>query len=169
MTIHDNFFSCDYFALFALSPSMAIDDEQLRKKYHGLQSATHPDRFVAATAAEKSAALQMTSRINVAYQTLREPQQRAAYILSLRDVEAFGEDNTAMPSDFLMQQIAWREAMEEAQDEPSALAALRAEIGAAAAAAQQQTTDYIAAEDNAAAADALRQWRYLAKMLADIS
>ncbi len=161
----DNFFDCDYFALFGLPQSAALDPAILRARYESLQAAAHPDRFAAAAESEKRAALQMASRINDALQTLQNPLRRAAYLLSLHGVAALSEDNTAMPPEFLMQQIEWREALETADD--AARAVLFGEIRAARDNTAQTAETKIAARDFAAAADAVREWKYLENLLDD--
>ena len=113
----------------------------------------------------------MSARVNEAAETLRRPLSRAAYLLSLRGAAAFDETNTAMPPDFLMRQLEWREAVEQAREsrDRAALESLRAEARA--------ERENIAAEaarlldqngDISAACDAVRKWKYLEKLLAEI-
>jgi len=165
MTMPPDFFSCDYFALFGVPVSASIDGGVLERQYRQLQAAAHPDRFAGGSGGEKQLAEQMASRINDAYQTLRSPLNRAAYILSLQGIAAFAEDNTAMPPDFLMQQIEWREALEEGDDNEreKLLAEIAAEENktAAAAAAAIERADWEEATAQ------VRQWKYLQKMLAE--
>ena len=161
-----DFFSCDYFALFGLPKAADLDGDSLRDKYRQLQAAAHPDRFAGASDSDKRAALQMASRVNDGYQILQNPLRRAAYLLELRGITAFAEDNTAMPPAFLMQQLEWREALESADgDERDNILqdVIRARDDAAA-----QTFALLKNEDDAAAAaDSIRQWKYLEKMLAE--
>ncbi|MDM5147940.1 Fe-S protein assembly co-chaperone HscB [Candidatus Persebacteraceae bacterium Df01] len=169
MISSDDFFSCDYFSLFALSQSITVDNKQLQERYQSLQRSVHPDRFAAAPTADKRAAMQMASRVNEAYQTLRTPLRCAAYLLSLRGISALAENNTVMPPDFLMQQLEWREALEEAENDTAALATLRKEIETTVTTVQYDTTTHLANNDNEAAANAVRRWHYLQKMLDDIA
>ena len=74
----------------------------------------HPDRFASAGDAERRASLQWTTRVNEAYRILKDPVQRAKHILDLQGVDVAFETNTAMPGDFLMQQMEVREALEAA-------------------------------------------------------
>ena len=102
------------FELLGLTPAFAIDEAQLVARWKALQSQVHPDKFVASTAAEKRVAMQWSVRINEAYQRLKNPLKRAAYLCELFGAPVRAEDNTAMPTSFLMQQMEWREALEDA-------------------------------------------------------
>ena len=68
--------------------------------------------------------MQWSVRINEAYQRLKDPIRRASYICELNGAPLNAENNTAMPPDFLMQQMEWREALDDAAsaDEVQALA-----------------------------------------------
>lgn len=120
----------DYFELFGLAPTFKIDQASLEKNYRKIQSESHPDRFVTAQSAEKLKSMQLATLANEAYQTLKSPANRAAYLLTLQGVTAISETNTAMPMDFLMQQMEWREAIDDAKvaHDVSALDHLLAEI-----------------------------------------
>jgi molecular chaperone HscB len=104
-----------YFALFGLSPAFDIVLKTLETNYRKIQSESHPDRFVTASSAEKLASMQMATLANEAYQTLKNPANRAKYLLELHGITAINDNNTAMPMQFLMQQMEWREALEEAR------------------------------------------------------
>jgi molecular chaperone HscB len=108
-------FSRDHFALLGLAPRFAIDAAALERGYRGLQSQVHPDRFAAGTEADRRVAMQWATRANEAYRTLRDPVARARYILQLRGYDTEEETNTAMPADFLMQQMEWREDIDQAR------------------------------------------------------
>jgi molecular chaperone HscB len=106
----------NYFALFGLDQTFSIDNTALEKQYRQIQSAAHPDRYVTASSAEKLKSMQMATLANEAYQTLKKPASRAKYLLSLHNINATQETNTAMPADFLMQQMEWREALEDCKE-----------------------------------------------------
>jgi molecular chaperone HscB len=53
--------------------------------------------------------------VNEAYRTLKSPVRRAVYVLELNGIDAAFETDTAMPKDFLMQQMEFRERLEEAK------------------------------------------------------
>lgn len=104
-----------HFQLFGLEPVFALDAEALERSYREIQSRVHPDRFAHAGAAERRASLQWTTRVNEAYRTLKSPVQRAKHLLELHGVDVAFETNTAMPPEFLMQQMELRERLEEAR------------------------------------------------------
>ena len=117
----------NHFDLFGLPPSFSIEGETLERSYRDIQSKVHPDRFAHAGDAERRASLQWTTRVNEAYRTLKDPVQRAKHLLELQGVDVAFETNTAMPPEFLMEQMELREALEEAKDAP-ALDALRKKL-----------------------------------------
>jgi molecular chaperone HscB len=108
-------FQQNFFELFGLQTHYQIDATQLNQRYHALQSEVHPDKFASLSEAERRVSMQWATKINEAYQTLSNPAARARYLLTLHGVDTQEETNTAMPADFLMRQMEWREAIEEAQ------------------------------------------------------
>ena len=124
-------FSRNHFELLGLPVAFGLDSARLESGYRDLQSQVHPDRFAAASDAERRVAMQWATRANEAYRTLRDPVARARYLLSLKGFDTGEETNTAMPPDFLMQQMEWREAVAVAlaARDAAALARLRASIG----------------------------------------
>jgi molecular chaperone HscB len=114
----------NHFELLGLPVAFAIDPARLESAYRDLQGHVHPDRFAAGTEAERRVAMQWATRANEAYRTLRDPLERARYLLQLKGYDTGEESNTAMPPDFLMQQMEWREAAADARKARDA-AALR--------------------------------------------
>lgn len=106
----------DYFQLFALPKQYAIDAKQLESNYRKIQSTSHPDRFVNASAADKLASMQLATLSNEAYSTLKNPANRAKYLLEQQGIDAIADTNTALPMDFLMQQMEWREQLEDSKN-----------------------------------------------------
>lgn len=86
-----------------------MDTKLLDQQYRIIQKTVHPDRFINATDLEQKQSLHKSTQINNAYQTLKNPIQRASYIIRLYFK---GKENT-LPSDFLMQQMQWEEELEE--------------------------------------------------------
>jgi molecular chaperone HscB len=103
-----------HFDLFDLPAQFALDAATLDHAYRTVQAQVHPDRFAAAGDAQKRVAMQWATRANEAYQTLRDPLRRARYLLLLRGIDVGVENNTAMEPAFLMQQMEWRESIEDA-------------------------------------------------------
>src|SRR5258707_3802391 len=111
----------NHFELFGLTARFSIDPEALEARYHELQREVQPDRFAAAPDAERRVSMQLATCVNEAYQTLKSPLKRAVYILQLRGVDPKFETNTAMPTEFLMEQMGWRERIEAGSEKPDAL------------------------------------------------
>lgn len=105
----------DHFALFDLPPRFAMDEASLEQAYRRVQAQVHPDRFAAAGAAERRVAMQWSARANEAFRTLRSPLARAAYLCERHGQPIEAESNTAMPASFLMQQMQWREELDDAR------------------------------------------------------
>jgi molecular chaperone HscB len=122
----------NHFELLGLPPRFALDAPGLEQAYRQLQSQVHPDRFAASGDAERRLAMQWATRANEAYRTLRDPVARARYLLGLKGFDTGEDTNTAMPADFLMQQMEWREASAEARagHDAAALQGLREDIAA---------------------------------------
>lgn len=105
----------DDFTLFGLPPQFALDGAELDARWRRLQAQVHPDKFAAQGAAAQRVAMQWAVRVNEAYRRLKQPLSRGQYLCELRGAPVEAESNTAMPTSFLMQQMAWREALDEAQ------------------------------------------------------
>src|SRR5258706_5065700 len=105
----------NHFELFGLVPAFALDIARLEAAYREIQSKVHPDKFAHAGNAERRASMQMTTQVNEAYRTRKSPLRRAQYLLELNGVDVAFETDTAMPKDFLGQQMEFREKLEEAK------------------------------------------------------
>jgi molecular chaperone HscB len=105
----------DDFALMGLPRRFQIDLKALDEYRKDLQRQAHPDRHATHGAAAQRVAMQWSVRINEAYQRLRDPVKRAAYLCELSGAPIDAERNTAMPPEFLMQQMQWREDLDDAQ------------------------------------------------------
>ena len=105
----------DDFELFTLTRGFAQDRAVLDARWKALQSQVHPDRFASEGAAAQRVAMQWAIRVNEAYQRLKDPLKRAAYLCELNGQAIGAENNTAMPAAFLMQQMEWRESLDEAR------------------------------------------------------
>lgn len=164
-------FNQDFFTLFQLPRRFALDRTALDAAYRRIQGEVHPDRFAASPEAERRLALQWATRANEAHQTLRQPLARARYLLALAGVDTAEDTNTAMPAEFLMLQMEWREAMMDARAarDADALETLIREVRADARALEAELAAALDdSGDLAAAAGLVRKLRFLEKLEADL-
>ncbi len=156
------------FQIFGLPERFSLERVELDARWKDLQRQAHPDRFASADAASQRLAMQWSVRINEAYQRLKYPITRAAYLCVLRGAPIEAENNTAMPSDFLMQQMQWREDLDEAEGAEAlermaddVLQARRERIAALQAALDEQG-------DAAAAARQVRALMFIERFARDV-
>jgi len=157
----------NHFELFGLAPSFALDAGALERAFRDLQAKVHPDRFAQAGDAERRASMQWSTRANEAYRLLKDPVQRARYLLELHGVDTGFETDTAMPGDFLARQIDLREALAEAKQkqDTAALDAMKRDLALAAGALEAEIGRHIdGAGDYAGAAGAVRQLQFLKRL-----
>ena len=164
-------FSSDHFSLFNLPCNFRLDTTVLDQRFREAQAKVHPDKYVQAGDTERRLSLQWATRVNEAYQTLKKPLARAQYLLKTRSHDVDAENNAAMPADFLMEQMEWREAVAEARTarEQNELEQLHYRVK------QRMTARYeeLGAllddqQDYALAADRVRRLMFLEKLLFDI-
>jgi molecular chaperone HscB len=117
----------DDFELFGLPRRFAMERRELDERWRAVQTKVHPDRFAVEGAAAQRVAMQWAMRVNEAYRRLKDPVERATQLCQLAGVVIDRHDNAAMPREFLMQQMQWREALEEAAD-VVAVHALQADV-----------------------------------------
>ena len=163
MNVHD-----DDFALIGLARQFVQDPAQIDDRWKALQRQVHPDKFAAQGAAAQRQAMQWSVRINEARQRLKDPVRRATYLCELHGQLIGAESDTAMPADFLMQQMQWREALDEADDETS-LQALADEVQQA----QQETLHALGRsidqqQDYVAAAQQVRRLMFVQRFAQDV-
>lgn len=112
----------DFFSLFGLPRQQALEADKLELLYRDIQTRVHPDKHAHLSDAEKRLAMQWATHVNEAYQTLKDPLRRARYLLHLAGHDVQLETNTAMSVEFLMAQMALREAVAEAKEAGDAAA-----------------------------------------------
>jgi molecular chaperone HscB len=163
-------FTRNHFELLGLPTTFAVDPSRLERGYRELQTRVHPDRFAAAPEAERRVAMQWATRANEAYRTLRDPLARARYLLQLKGYDTGEESNTAMPPDFLMQQMEWREAAAEARAERDAraLEKLRGELDHARGEMLDQLERALDDANYEAGCSLVRKLRFLEKLEEEI-
>jgi molecular chaperone HscB len=155
----------NHFDLFHLPQRFDIDLSALDKAYHEVQNRVHPDKFAHASDAEKRVAMQWATRANEAYKTLKSPFKRAAYLCELNGIDLQIESNTAMPGSFLMQQMEWREALEDAKaaKDIGALEGLEAQLRKARKDEVERIGKLLDVHDYHQAAQCVRQLMFLEK------
>lgn len=159
-----------YFELFGLPERFELDDAALEARYRTLAAQFHPDRSAAASAFEQRQAVMMASAVNQAYQVLKDPLERAAYLLELRGINADAPEHTAYAPEFLMQQMEWRESLMEVQmeNDAAALKTLENEIAAEAEKLFADLQQAFADKRHEEAAQLVRQGRFFDKLLREI-
>ena len=101
----------DYFALLGLSRRYMLDGADLERRYRDVQARVHPDKHTHLGDAERRQAMHWATQTNAAYQTLKNPLARGRYLLELAGRDPQVEHNTAMPVEFLAEQMELREAV----------------------------------------------------------
>ncbi|MEI8264380.1 MAG: Fe-S protein assembly co-chaperone HscB [Betaproteobacteria bacterium] len=158
----------DDFTLFGLTPKFGIDRQEVDARWRALQAQVHPDRFAAQGPSAQRQAMQWAVRVNEAHRRLRDPLARAAYLCELRGARVDADRHTAMPTQFLMQQMAWREALEDAGSADQ-VEALDLEVGRQEKALQTELARYLDESlDLEAAVGAVRSLMFLGRFRADI-
>ena len=105
------------FALFDLPVVFQMDSALLNERYLALQKSLHPDNFSAASAQEQRLAMQKSAEINDALRILKDPITRADSIIAINTGETENpEEKSNNDIDFLMQQMEWRETLENIEN-----------------------------------------------------
>ena len=157
------------FELFDIPARFAQDRSAMEARWKELQREAHPDKFAAQAGAAQRLAMQWSVRINEAWQRLKDPQKRAAYLCELNGAPINAENNTAMPTAFLMQQRESRDALDDATA-VTELAALEAEVRTARQAILQRIEALIDTEqDFKAAAQQVRTLMFIERFKSDIA
>ena len=160
--------AADDFALFGLPRRFALDRDELDARRRALQGEVHPDRFTGADAAARRAAMQSAVRVNEAHARLVDPLKRAAYLCELAGTPIRAEDNTAMPIDFLREQMAWRESLDDADSREEVDAVARELVDARRLAYERLASAIDERGDLAAAAGEARALMFIERFAADV-
>jgi molecular chaperone HscB len=158
----------DDFELFGLKRRFLQDRSEIDTNWKMLQRQAHPDRFAAQQGAAQRLSMQWSVRINEAYQRLKDPLRRAAYLCELNGVPVDAQTNTAMPQQFLLQQMQWRETLEEATG-PTDLLELQSLVDATERELMAQCADSLDRQNDAvAAAQQVRSIMFIQKFARDL-
>jgi molecular chaperone HscB len=158
----------DFFSLFGLAQQFEIDTTVLEQAYRQVQQQVHPDKFATATETEKRVAMQWATLANEAYQTLKSPLKRARYLCELHGVDLQLESNTAMPAAFLMQQMAWREQLEQANGQAAPLNQLALDLQQSRQQCLAEVANLLQQKNYLASAEKLRQWIFIDKLISEV-
>ena len=158
----------DDFTLLGLPPRFAQDRAVIDTRWRELQAQVHPDRFAAEGAAAQRIAMQWAVRVNEAYQRMKDPLKRAAYLCERNGAAINAENNTAMPPGFLVQQMEWREALDEAALLPDVEALADAVVKHRDKALEQLQTTLDEKRDFAAAAQEVRALMFVERFADDV-
>lgn len=155
----------DDFTLFGLPQRFAQDAAAIDARWRAWQAQVHPDRHAAAGAAAQRVAMQWATRINEAHRRLKDPLARATLLCTLRGTAVDAERHTAMPPQFLMQQMQWRETLAEGGDAAALASEVQHERAQLMAQLEQQLDT---AGDAAAAAQTVRALLFVRRFAAEL-
>jgi len=159
----------DHFSLFGLPARFNTDALALESAWRTVAAQVHPDRFATSSPAERRVAMQWAARANEAYRELRDPMLRARYMCEQAGVDLQTESNTSMDMSFLMQQMQWREMLDESRTDPAIHASLEGELTEARQQLQDTLTTLIDDQkDFAAASVKVREWMFIEKLMQEL-
>lgn len=142
----------------------------LESAWRTVAAQVHPDRYATASPAERRVAMQWAARANEAYRQLRDPMLRARYLCEQAGVDLQTESNTSMDPAFLMQQMNWREALDDARGDAAALASLQAELQEARGQMRERLAQLLDVDkDYAAAGQKVREWMFVEKLAQELA
>lgn len=133
----------DYFTCFGFPRRLSIDQQKLETKFYELSRAFHPDFYQNKSDAEQTISLGNSAMLNTAYRTLRDPIQRAEYLLDL-EAGAVKDIRTTPPADLFEEILELQDTLDEfrASDRTSqAASALRTKLQSDRATLEQRQRD----------------------------
>jgi molecular chaperone HscB len=163
--------STDSFDLFGLPRHYKVDLNELEQKWKIISAQVHPDRFASASSSEKRVAVEWSTRVNEAYRVLKDPVKRAEYLCELAGVALDERTQAAMNIDFLENQMAWRESLDEARlsHQVEALKALQFSVLEASQTYETKVGDLLDQQQWQTAANSLREWMFIQKFLQEVT
>lgn len=120
----------DYYGSLDLPPlKLSLDLPDLEKRFHAASRRLHPDRFARAPLAEQQSALDLSSVLNDAYRTLRDPLRRAEHVLKVSGFSIGEQGNKDVPADLLEEVFELNMALEDADQQDEVTAARERFVG----------------------------------------
>ena len=167
-----NILSATYFEIFDVPVSFDCDINTIQQRYRELQKAVHPDKFVNASDQEKRISMQHTSHINEAFNTLKNPVERALYLLKLKGLDINFENETTMDAEFLMEQLELRESLASIGSDAESLDRLdklSAEVKNKSSLLMRNFSDLYETDEKEQAREIIRKMQFLQKAQKEIS
>ena len=164
--------SANYFEIFEVPVSYDVDLEQVQQRYRELQKAVHPDKYANASSQERRLSMQHTSLINQAFQALKDPVERAVYLLQLKGQDFAMDNETTMDASFLMEQMEMREALEHVRSKPDPLDELDAMLKQVSTKQSNLMNDFansFEADDLDSAREIVRKLQFMVKAKKEIN
>ncbi|MCX8664520.1 MULTISPECIES: Fe-S protein assembly co-chaperone HscB [unclassified Gilliamella] len=160
----------NYFKLFDLPIQLPVDMSLLTAHYQQLQKQYHPDNFAIASDSDKIMMVQKSAMINDGYYALKNPIKAAEHFLSLQGFDVVTEQNIIHDADFLMEQFALREKLEdiESQNDFVILEDFHSEVFARQRDVYKELLEYVNKQDWAAALNQIFKIRYLTRLIEQI-
>ena len=104
----------EYYELLGLPRKLGLTPDELQARFYELSRVWHPDRFARKSEREKQQALDTSSALNDAYRTLRNPVERAEYLLKLEGFDSGELRSKDVPPELLEEVFEWNMAKEDA-------------------------------------------------------
>jgi molecular chaperone HscB len=103
----------DFFAFFGLPQKLRLDVADLEKRFHQLSWKLHPDNFTREDEHERNLSLELSSQLNDAYRTLRDPIRRVEYLLLQAGMRKEGQHKQQAPPELLEEVFELNEWLDE--------------------------------------------------------
>jgi molecular chaperone HscB len=106
----------DFFSFFGLPRKLTLDLEILEQRFHSFSWKLHPDHFARASEEERQLSLDLSSQLNDAYRTLRDPVARVEYLLGLSAMRKEGQKKQQAPPELLEEVFELNESLDELRE-----------------------------------------------------
>ncbi|MGX8219610.1 Fe-S protein assembly co-chaperone HscB [Psychrobacter celer] len=167
----------NFFALFEQPAQFEIDQARLDQQLRLLQKRYHPDNLmvdstkdVTSVTEAKQQSEQASALINQAYQTLKAPDSRAAYLLEMAN-QAHNLEHSIADLDFLEDAMQMRIDLDEAIEDKdrTTLAQLQPQITTRLSKQSERFSSAYQKQDWQTAIDATQKLKFLVKLNADVT
>src|SRR6185437_10668575 len=102
----------DYFTCLGSPRRLTLDPKKLEAKFYELSWTFHPDFYQTKSTEEQTISLSNAAVLNTAYRTLRDPIQRAEYLLAL-ETGSVKDIRTSPPADLFEEILELQDTVEE--------------------------------------------------------